>query len=118
MNVFLVGFGLQFVGHGEHDQVTPGCRFGNAHHLQTFGFGLCSRGRALTQGDNYILGTAVAQVQRMGVALAAVAQNGYFHFLDQVHIAIAIVVDAHGSILWSSLTEAQTTQNWCQVPVN
>jgi hypothetical protein len=31
----------------------------------------------------------------MGVALAAVTQDGYFFVFDQINIAIAIVVNAH-----------------------
>ena len=52
VDVFLVGFGLQFVGHGEHDDVAPGCRFGDAHDGQAFAFGFLGRGRAFAQSDD------------------------------------------------------------------
>jgi hypothetical protein len=32
----------------------------------------------------------------MGMALAAIAEDSDFFVLDQVHIAIAIIIDAHG----------------------
>ena len=96
MHVFFVGLGLQFIGHGEHDQVAPGGGLGNAHHLQAFAFGFFGRGRALAQGNNHILGARIAQVQRMGVALAAIAQNGHFFVFDQVNVAIAVIIYAHG----------------------
>ena len=31
MHIFLIGLGLQLIGHGEHDQITPGRRFRDAH---------------------------------------------------------------------------------------
>ena len=99
MHVFLVGLRLQFIGHGEHDQIAPGRRFGNAHHLKAFAFGFLGRWRALAQGNHKIFGAAVAQVQRMGVALAAVAQDGHFLVLDQVDVAIAVIVNAHDRFL-------------------
>jgi hypothetical protein len=96
VDVFLVGFGLQFVGHGEHDQVAPGGGFGDAHDLQAFAFGLLGRGRAGAQRHDQVLRARIAQVQRMGVALGAVAEDGDLLVLDQVHIAVAVVVNAHG----------------------
>ena len=52
--------------------------------------------RALAQRDRDVLDAAVAQVQRVGVALAAVADDGDLLALDQVQVGVAIVVDAHG----------------------
>ena len=31
MHIFLIGLGLQLIGHGKHDQITPGRRFRDAH---------------------------------------------------------------------------------------
>jgi hypothetical protein len=70
VDVFLVGLGLQLVGHGEHDQVAPGGGLGDAHDLQALGFGLLGRGRAFAQRHDEVLRARIAQVQRMGVALA------------------------------------------------
>ncbi len=95
VDVFLVGLCLKFIGHGEHDDVAPCGRFGDTHNLQAFTFGFLGRGRAFAQGNNKVLGARVAQVQRVGVALGAVAQDGDFLVLDQVDVAIAIVIDAH-----------------------
>ena len=95
VNVLPVGRGLKLVGHGEHDKIGPGSGFGDAHDLQALGFGLGRRGRALAKRNRNVLGAAVAQIQRMGMALAAVPENGHLHVLDEIHIAIAIVIDAH-----------------------
>jgi hypothetical protein len=70
--------------------------FGDVHDLEAFGFALLGRSGTRAQGDDDVLGTAVAQVQRVGVALGAVAKDGDFLVLDQVHIAVAVVVNAHG----------------------
>ena len=42
------------------------------------------------------LHAGVAQVQRVRVALAAVADDGHLLALDQVDVGITIVIDAHG----------------------
>ena len=39
VDVFFVCFSLKFVGHCEHDHVTPSGSFGNAHNLEAFAFG-------------------------------------------------------------------------------
>ena len=96
MDVFLVSVGLQFVGHGEHDQIGPSGSLGDAHDLQAFFFAFCGGRRALAKRDDDVFRARIAQVQRMGVALAAVAQNGDFLVLDDVHIAVTVIVNAHG----------------------
>jgi hypothetical protein len=95
MHVFAVGLGLKLVGHGEHDQVAPGGGLGDAHDLQALALGLGGAGRAFAQRHDDVLRAAVAQVQRVGMTLGAIAQDRHLLVLDQVHIAIAIVVDAH-----------------------
>ena len=63
--------------------------------LQAFAFGFGGRRRAFAQGNNKVLRTTVTQVQCVGVALATVAEDGNLLVLDQVHIAIAVVINAH-----------------------
>ena len=82
MDVFLIGFSLQFIGHGEHDQVAPSGGFCDPHNLEAFALGLLRRRGALAQGHNNILRPAVAQVQRVRMALAAIAQDGNFFVFD------------------------------------
>ena len=95
MDILLVGLRLQLVGHCEHDQIGPGCSFGNSHDLQAFAFGFGSRGGAITQRNNNVLRATVAKVQGVSMALRAVAKNGHFHVLDQIHIAVAIIINTH-----------------------
>ena len=70
-------------------------RFVDRHDLQPLGFGLLRRRRARPQADGNVLRPRVAQVQRVGMALAAVADDGNLLVLDEIDVAIAIVVDAH-----------------------
>ena len=100
VDVFLIGIRLQFVGHGEHDQVRPSGCCCDVHDLQAFAFGLFGRGRTGAQGDHKVLRAAVAQVQRVGVALAAIAQNGDLFVFDQVDVTVTIIIDAHGVLLF------------------
>ena len=68
-------------------------------HLDAFGFGLLGGGRAGAQRDRDILDAAVAHVEHMGVALAAIADDRDFLALDEIEIGITIVIDAHVSVL-------------------
>src|SRR6185437_11390551 len=54
------------------------------------------RGRALAQRDRHLLDAGVAQIERMGMALAAIADDGDLLALDQVQVGVAVVVNAHG----------------------
>ena len=59
-------------------------------------FGLLDARRALAQRHRDVLDAAVAQVERMGMALAAVADDGDLLALDQVQVGVAIVINTHG----------------------
>ncbi len=51
----------------------------------------------LRSADRDLLDAGVAQIERMGVALAAVADDGDLLALDQVQVGVAIVVNTHGT---------------------
>ena len=52
-------------------------------------------GRGLAQRDRHVLDAGIAQIQRMGMALAAIADDGDLLALDQVQVGVAVVVNAH-----------------------
>ena len=58
--------------------------------------GLGGGRRALAQRDRHVLAAAVAEVLRMRVALAAVADHGDLLALDQADVGITVVINAHG----------------------
>ena len=90
-----VDVGLQLVGRQHHHDVGP---FGGArrrHHLDAFGFGLLGRRASRPQRHGDVLDAAVAHVEHMGVALAAVADDGDLLALDEIEIGVPIVIDAH-----------------------
>ena len=96
LDVLLVGIGLQFVRDQHHEHVGPLGGIGDAHHLEPGAFGLLGRGRTRTQRDDDFGDAAVAQVLRMRMALAAIADDGNFAGLDDVEIGIPIIENAHG----------------------
>ena len=49
----------------------------------------------LAQRDRNLLHTAIAQIERVGVALAAVPDNGDLLAFDEVQVGVAIVVNTH-----------------------
>jgi hypothetical protein len=91
-----VDVGLQFVRRQHHDDVGPFGRADDVEHLDAFAFGLLDRGRIRTQRRRYILHAAVAHVEQMGMALAAVADHCDLLALDQIEIGVPIVINAHG----------------------
>src|SRR5262249_22954391 len=54
---------------------------------------------ALAQGDGDILDAGIAQIERMGMALAAIADDDDLLAFNQVQVGVAIVIDTHGFIL-------------------
>ena len=95
MQVVLVDVGLQFIGGEHHDDVGPLGGLGHLHGLELLALSLLDAGRALAQGDRHILHAAIAQIEDMGVPLAAVADHGHLLALDQIDVGITIVIDAH-----------------------
>ena len=87
---------LQLVGRRHHDDVAPGRGLGHRHHLEAGFLGLGRAGRSLAQRDPDLLDAAVPQVGGMCMSLAAVTDDHDLLGLDQVHIGVTIVINAHG----------------------
>src|SRR3546814_2196849 len=85
--------GLVLVGGEDHDDVRPFGGVGVGHHLEAGLFGLLSRGRAFAKRDRHVLDARIAQILRMGVALAAIADDRDLLVGDEVQIGVAIVID-------------------------
>ena len=92
-----IDIGLQFVGRQHHHHIGPLRGFGDLHHLELLALGLFDALRTLAQRHNDLFDAGIAQVERMGVALAAIADDGDFLALDQVQVGVAVVVNTHGS---------------------
>ena len=91
----LVDVRLQFVRRQHHQDVGPGRGLVRGHHGEASTFGLLGRAGAGAQGDADVLDAAVAQVHGVGVALAAITDNADLLVLDQIHIGVAVVENAH-----------------------
>ena len=93
----LVGGGLGLVGREDHDEVGFLGGLGHAHDLEAGLLGGLARLRALAQAHAHV-GARVLQVERMGVALAPVADDGHLLALDELGVRIVLVVDrdSHG----------------------
>src|SRR3546814_4764981 len=83
------------VGGGDHDHVGPFGGFLVRKHLEARGLGLFGGRRAGAERDRDFTHDAVAPVLRMGVALAAVADDGDPLALDQILVGVAIVINLH-----------------------
>ena len=104
VDVVPVRLRLKFIGHGKHDEVAPCGGLGDAHDLQSFGFRFLGGRRAGAQGHDDAASARIAQVQRVGMALRPISQNRDVFFLDEIYVAISVVIYAH-SILRSSMAE-------------
>src|SRR6185312_818791 len=91
-----IELGLQLVGGQHHHDVGPFGAIGGRHHFELRVRCLLGRGGAGTQADADVLYAAVAQIVGVGMALAAIAEHQYLLALDQIHVGIAIVINAHG----------------------
>ena len=86
---------LKLIRREHHDRVGPGGGLGDAHPLEAFIGGLFGRSRSLTQSNGDLLHPRITEVERVGVTLGAVADNGDL-LVDQAReVRVAIIVDAH-----------------------
>ena len=93
LNLF-VDTGDVFVGQQNHDHIGRGNRFVDFSHLQTC-LGNLVPGRATLAQTDHHLHAAVVQVLCVGMALAAVTNNGNRLALDEAQIAILVVKNLH-----------------------
>lgn len=91
----LVERALAFIRRQNHHDIGPGGCVGGVHDLEASAFCLGNSRRLRTQTDDHIGHAAVLQVVGMGMALAAITDNGNFLALDQAQITVTIVIDAH-----------------------
>ena len=96
--VIAVQRGLSFVRRQHHDDIGPGGCVCRAEYLETFVFRLPGAAGAFAERDGDFLDAAVAEIEGMGMALAAVADNGHFLAFDQIHIRITVVINSHFSL--------------------
>ena len=95
VQVIGVNVGLQLVRRQHHHDVGPFGRLGDLLHRQLLRLRLLHSLRILAQRHRDLLDAGVAQIEGVGVALAAVADDGDFLALDQVQVGVAIVVNTH-----------------------
>src|SRR5262249_27699576 len=79
-----------------HHDVGPLGGLRDFHDLELLALGLLDALRALAQRDRNVLDARVTEIERVGVALAAIADNGDLLALDQVQVGVAIVINTHG----------------------
>src|SRR5699024_538711 len=89
---------LVLVGGEDHDQIRPLGHLGDGAHGQALLLGLRGGLRALPQADPD-LDAAVAQVQRVGVALGAEADDGDLLALDDGQVGVGVVEDLSHDVL-------------------
>ncbi len=95
MQMVAVDLGLQLVGREHHHHVRPLGGLGHLHDLELLALGLLDALGTLAQRDRHVLDAGIAQVERMGMALAAVADDDDLLALDQVDVRVAIIIDTH-----------------------
>ena len=88
---FLVDVRLNRVRHQNHDDVGPGCNFSDCSDRQAAGLGFGSRFAAGGQSDSHV-NAAVLQVESVGVALGAIANDGDFLAPDERDIGGILVI--------------------------
>ena len=93
-----VDVGLQLVRRQHHDDVGPFRGLGDRQHLDAGSFSaLAAEAEPVRRATATSFDAGIAQVEGVGVALAAIADDGDLLALDQVDVGVAIVIDAHGA---------------------
>ena len=85
---------LDLVVDQDHHDVPPLAGLGHIGYLQPFGLGLSAPLATRAQAHHH-LDTALRQVERMRVALTAVADDGHGLVREQVEIGVVVVVHLH-----------------------
>ena len=101
---------LELIGQQHHDPVGLGAGVGDAQHFQAIGLGLLGRAAACVE-PNYDVDAAVLEVQGVGMALGAVANDGNRLAVQQGEVGVGVVVKlGHPGCLGRSKAEfTQTT---------
>ena len=91
LDVPLVDVGLDLVVDEHHHDVAPLGGVGHGHHLQAGSLRLGPALRALPQA-HADLAAGILQVQGMGVALGAIADDGDLLAVEVVDVAVFLIV--------------------------
>ena len=100
LDLVRVHHGLLFVGREDHHHVSPFGGFGRRDDLEAFLFGLGLRSGVRLEAYDEVLHAALTQIERVGVALAAIADDGHFLGLDDAQIGVGFVIDFHRRSPW------------------
>ena len=90
LDVLGVDAALHLVGREDDDEVGLLHGVGHGEDGQALGLGLGAALAALGEADAHV-DTGVAQVERVGVALAAVADDGHLASLDDAEVGVVVV---------------------------
>ena len=92
LNIIAVDLGLLGIGREYHDDVRPFGSLAGRHHSETLFFGSRARRATFVQAHANT-NAAIPQVQRVSVALRAVADDGDLFGLDECEIRGVVVVE-------------------------
>src|SRR5207302_10850136 len=106
---FLVHLGVVLIGQQDHDDVGALDRLADVGDLGSARLRLVPGRAALAQADAD-LDPRFLQVERMGVALRAVAEDGDLLALDEREIGVLVVINFHNSPLSPSGLQTRSTR--------
>ena len=89
-DLFLVNVLLEFIRKQHHDPVRLGGGLGHGQNLKPVGLGFLRRATALIQTDDDV-DAAVLEVEGVGVALGAIANDRYGLAVQQTKIGVGVV---------------------------
>ena len=90
---------LNMVGYDHHDHVGLGCHFGHVGNSKAGRLCRCDAGTAGIETHHHVL-AVVLQIQRVGVALAAVTDNADGLTLQGPQVGVLVVVDVYHRLLF------------------
>jgi hypothetical protein len=90
-----IDVGLDLVGREHHDHIGPFRGLRDLHHGKLLALRLLGRARALPKGDRDVLHARIAKIERMRMALAAIADDGDLLALDEIDVGIPVIINTH-----------------------
>ena len=96
----------------DHDDIGLGCSPSRLSDGEPGVFGFGPGGTAFLETDPDIH-PAVTQVERVGMALAAIAEDGDLLALEQREVRVFVVIDVHAAFsLWGDFPLSSTASPW------
>src|ERR1700730_6488397 len=90
-----IDVGLDLVGREHHDHFGPFGGLRDLHYRKLLALRFLGGPRVLAKRNRDVLHARIAKVERMRMALAAIADDGDLLALDEIDVSIPVIINTH-----------------------